>query len=128
MDAATITQPMAVTDDSTVAALPRADAPGAQPRFGEMIGATVAKVPPVQIVMMVLGTIAFLYFARPVVLPIFLPDVCAPFPCHQKSVHFSIGGYPPLAKPDTSGKVPPVTRRTTQLQKASCTVKTEDSR
>jgi predicted PurR-regulated permease PerM len=37
--------------------------------------ATVAKTTPVQIVLVVLGVIAFLYFARPVILPIFLACV-----------------------------------------------------
>ena len=34
--------------------------------------ATVTKIPPMQIVLMVLGIIAFIYFARPVVLPVVL--------------------------------------------------------
>src|SRR5664279_5876206 len=37
--------------------------------------ATVAKANPVQTVLVVLGAIAFLYFARPVILPIFLACV-----------------------------------------------------
>ena len=45
--------------------------PGSEPR----LAATVAKTTPVQIVLMVLGVIAFLYFARPVVLPVFLACV-----------------------------------------------------
>jgi predicted PurR-regulated permease PerM len=57
MDAATVTQPIAAKDDSPVTA------------------ATVAKANPVQIVLVVFGAIAFLYFARPVILPIFLACV-----------------------------------------------------
>ncbi|NOS72607.1 MAG: AI-2E family transporter [Verrucomicrobia bacterium] len=77
MDAATTTQPLATTDDSTVSATPRADAPGGKPLFVEPVAATVSKATPVQIILIVLGTIAFLYFARPVVLPIFLACVAA---------------------------------------------------
>ena len=50
----------------------RADASNGEPPPAERIAATAAKATPVQIVLIVLGTIAFLYFARPVVLPIFL--------------------------------------------------------
>jgi len=77
MDAVTITQPIAAKDDSTVAAAPRADALSGEPLSAEPIAATVAKATPVQIVMIVLGTIAFLYFARPVILPIFLACAAA---------------------------------------------------
>jgi predicted PurR-regulated permease PerM len=77
MDAVTITQPIAAKDDSTVAAAPRADALSGEPLSAEPIAATVAKATPVQIVMIVLGTIAFLYFARPVILPLFLACVGA---------------------------------------------------
>jgi predicted PurR-regulated permease PerM len=77
MDAATITQPIAAKDDSTVAAASRADALSGEPLSAEPIAATVAKATPVQIVMIVLGTIAFLYFARPVILPLFLACVGA---------------------------------------------------
>ena len=65
MDAATITRPLAAKDDSTDAAAPRV----------ERIAATAAKTTPVQIVLIVLGTIAFLYFGRPLVLPVFLACV-----------------------------------------------------
>jgi len=39
--------------------------------------AAATKTPPLQIALMALGTIAFLYFARPVILPIFLACVAA---------------------------------------------------
>jgi predicted PurR-regulated permease PerM len=77
MDAATITQPLAAKDDSTVVAAPRADALSGEPLSAELIGATVAKATPMQIVLIVLGTIGFLYFARPVILPIFLACAAA---------------------------------------------------
>ena len=75
MDAGTITKPTVAEVDSTVAVGPRAETPGSEPLLAEAIAATVAKTTPVQIVLMVLGSIAFLYFARPVVLPIFLACV-----------------------------------------------------
>ena len=57
MDTVTITQPIAAKDDSTVATAP--------------------KTTPVQNLTIVLGAIAFLYFARPVVLPVFIAFVAA---------------------------------------------------
>ncbi len=72
MDAATITQPIAAKDDSTVAAAPQADALSGEPLSAEPPAATAAKATPLQIVMIVLGTIAFLYFPRPLVLPVFM--------------------------------------------------------
>ena len=55
---------------------PSDDAPAdATPRDGPSSPATVAKTTPVQIVLIVLGVIAFLYFARPVVLPVVLACV-----------------------------------------------------
>jgi predicted PurR-regulated permease PerM len=74
MDAATIIQPIAA-DDSTVAAATHADAPGSEPRPVPSSAAAATKTTPVQIVLIVLGVIAFLYFARPVVLPVFLACV-----------------------------------------------------
>ena len=75
MDAATITRPIAAKDDSTVAAAPRADANGSEPMPVPSSAAAATKTTPVQIVLIVLGTIAFLYFARPLVLPVFLACV-----------------------------------------------------
>jgi predicted PurR-regulated permease PerM len=75
MDAATTTQPIAATDDSAVAAVPREGAPGSEPPSAQPIAAAAIKATPVQIVLIVLGVIAFLYFARPVVLPVFLACV-----------------------------------------------------
>jgi predicted PurR-regulated permease PerM len=55
---------------------PRADALGtAEASSVQADTPTAAKAIPVQIVLAVLGTIAFLYFARPVILPIFLAGV-----------------------------------------------------
>jgi len=73
--ATTITQPIRVEDDSMVAAAPRSDSPGGEPLSAEPAAATAAKATLVQIVMIVLGLVAFLYFARPVVLPVFLACV-----------------------------------------------------
>jgi predicted PurR-regulated permease PerM len=50
--------------------------PAATPS-GEAIISPSAKVTPLQSVMIVLGTVAFLYFARPVILPIFMACVGA---------------------------------------------------
>jgi predicted PurR-regulated permease PerM len=55
--------------------VPANEVSGSEPLLAEAIAATVAKTTPVQIVLIVLGTIAFLYFARPVVLPVFLACV-----------------------------------------------------
>jgi predicted PurR-regulated permease PerM len=74
MDAATITRPIVAKDDTTVAVAPLADAVNAEPPPAERI-AVAAKMTPVQIVLIVLGAIGFLYFARPVVLPVFLACV-----------------------------------------------------
>jgi predicted PurR-regulated permease PerM len=75
MDAATITRPIATKNDSMAAAAPRVDPFSVEPPPAERIAATATKTTPVQIVLMVLGTIAFLYFARPLVLPVVLACV-----------------------------------------------------
>jgi len=64
MDAALTTQIVAANGDS---------AAGTTPAQASTLA--VAKTTPVQIVLIVLGTIAFLYFARPVILPVFLACV-----------------------------------------------------
>ena len=75
MDAATITRPIAAKDDSMAAAAPRVDPFSVEPPPAERIAAVATKTTPVQIVLIVLGTIAFLYFARPLVLPVVLACV-----------------------------------------------------
>jgi predicted PurR-regulated permease PerM len=55
--------------------LPVKAAPGSEPPPTLSSAAAVAKTTPVQIVLIVLGTMAFLYFARAVVLPVFLACV-----------------------------------------------------
>src|SRR5665647_1019695 len=66
MEANPTPQPITAAIDPTVEVVtPSAPSPPA----------TVAKTTPVQIVLVVLGVIAFLYFARPVILPIFLACV-----------------------------------------------------
>lgn len=72
---ATTTQPIPARQDSTVAAAPCADVPRSEPLSAEPVVAVVAKTPPVQIILAVIGVMAFLYFARPVVLPVFLACV-----------------------------------------------------
>lgn len=80
MEAVTIIQPKAAKDYLPVAAAPlagasrpeRDDLPSAEPIAAPVVAAT-----PWQIVLMVLGIVAFLYFARPVVLPVFLACVAA---------------------------------------------------
>jgi predicted PurR-regulated permease PerM len=72
MNAATTNQPIPATDVLAVEPAPSADALGAEPPPAEVIAAAVTKLTPAQIVMVALGTIAFLYFARPVILPVFL--------------------------------------------------------
>ena len=52
--------------------VPDKNAPGSEPRPVPLSAAAATKTMPVQIVLIVLGVIAFLYFARPVVLPVFL--------------------------------------------------------
>jgi predicted PurR-regulated permease PerM len=63
MDTTTIIRPVVAKGDTPVAVEP--------------IPTSVAKISPLQVVLIVLGTIAFLYFARPVILPIFLACVAA---------------------------------------------------
>ncbi len=75
MDATTTIQPITAADDSVTAAATGEGTPASEPLLAEAIAATVAKTTPVQIVLIVLGAIAFLYFARPVILPIFLACV-----------------------------------------------------
>ena len=61
--------------DSTLKGAPLTDALSDEPLPAEAIAASVVKMTPVQIVLILLGTITFLYFARPVILPIFLACV-----------------------------------------------------
>jgi predicted PurR-regulated permease PerM len=77
MHAVTITQPIAATDNPAAAAAPRAEALRLAPPPAEPAGATAAKATPAQRVAIVLGTMVFLYFGRPVVLPIFMAFVAA---------------------------------------------------
>jgi predicted PurR-regulated permease PerM len=75
MDAAAITRPTAARDDSTVAAAPLTNALNGEPLSDEPIAAAATKTTTVQIVLVMLGVVVFLYFARPVVLPVFLACV-----------------------------------------------------
>lgn len=76
MNAATTTQLIAAEDAAAGKAAPRVDALNVDPFPAEVIAAP-SKRPPVQIVLMALGVIAFLYFARSVVLPVILACVAA---------------------------------------------------
>jgi predicted PurR-regulated permease PerM len=76
MDPATTTQLIAAEDASAAKAAPRVDALNIEPISAEVIPAR-NKRPPVQVVVIALGVVAFLYFARSVVLPIFLACVAA---------------------------------------------------
>jgi predicted PurR-regulated permease PerM len=75
MNAATITRPDVAKDGSPVAAALRIDVPGGEPLSVEPFRTPVTRATPVQIALIVLGTIGFLYFARPVILPICLACV-----------------------------------------------------
>jgi len=73
----TITQPNAGADGSTPAAAPRAEALPGEPPSVETAGATAPKGTLAQKVTMVLGILVFLYFGRPVLLPVFMAFVGA---------------------------------------------------
>ncbi len=68
-------QPNPPNGDPTLNEAPISNAPGPEPPPADPTAAAVTKTTPVQIVLILLGTIGFLYFARPVVLPIFLACV-----------------------------------------------------
>lgn len=77
MDAVTITQPTAAKDGSAVTASPSPDTRNTEPPPAELTAAATPRTTAAQLVLVVLGVLAFLYFARPVVLPIFLACVAA---------------------------------------------------
>ena len=72
MDAATKTQPLADKGALPAESASHAQFPGGEPLSADLVRTPVVKATPVQIGLMVLGTIAFLYFARPVILPLIL--------------------------------------------------------
>ncbi|HEX7570760.1 MAG TPA: hypothetical protein VF492_09665, partial [Verrucomicrobiae bacterium] len=74
MAATTITQPIAVKADATMVDS-RAEMSGGEPVPAEPISTKAAQTSPVQIGLILLGAIAFLYFARPVVLPVILAGI-----------------------------------------------------
>ena len=61
--------------DSTPDVDPLTHAPGVEPPTVELAAPVIVKITPVQVILVVLGIIAFLYFARPVILPVFLACV-----------------------------------------------------
>ncbi len=77
MDAAIPTPPIPALHDSTLAAPPGTEKLNGEPPAAEPTGAAAAKTTSVQMAIILLGTIAFLYVARPVVLPIVLACVAA---------------------------------------------------
>ncbi len=77
MAVALIVQPLPAKDDAQVGAPPRAQALDAGPPPAEPPSVKTAKTTPVQMAIILLGSIAFLYVARPVVLPIVLACVAA---------------------------------------------------
>ena len=72
MDANTATQPVAAKGDSKVEVESHEVTSGSEPACSQASTPAAAKTSAGQIVLTVLGAIAFLYFARPVILPIFL--------------------------------------------------------
>ncbi|MDB6015691.1 MAG: hypothetical protein JWR19_180 [Pedosphaera sp.] len=72
MDTDAKIQPIKTNGDPAAGMTPSADAPAGEVPPTEPIITLASKTTPVQIVLIALGTIAFLYFARPVLLPIFL--------------------------------------------------------
>ena len=78
MNAATITQPVTTVDEpASPDRAARAVALRVEPPPPEPIGAMAPKTTPMQQAAIALGTLAFLYFARPVVLPMFMAFVAA---------------------------------------------------
>src|SRR5882672_3686330 len=78
MDPDPPTQPHLGNGNLSAEAARSADAPGApESPPTQLETAPAARVTPMQIALIVLGTIAFLYFARPVLLPIILACVAA---------------------------------------------------
>jgi predicted PurR-regulated permease PerM len=77
MDANTITQPIASNGDSGLETAPRAEACGIEPASTQASAPAAPKTTAGQIVLIGLGVMVFLYFARPVVLPVFLACVAA---------------------------------------------------
>jgi predicted PurR-regulated permease PerM len=75
MDANTATRPIAANGGSGLEAAPRADEPGSEPASTQASTPAAPKTTAGQITVSVLGAIAFLYFARPVVLPVVLACV-----------------------------------------------------
>ena len=75
MDANTATRPNAANGESGLEAAPRADEPGSEPASTQASTPAAPKTTAGQITVSVLGAIAFLYFARPVVLPVVMASV-----------------------------------------------------
>jgi predicted PurR-regulated permease PerM len=72
METIEIIPPIAVNSDSALATALRAAELSAEPALTQASAPAPSKITAGQIVLIVLGTIAFLYFARPLVLPLFM--------------------------------------------------------
>ncbi len=68
-------QPNGENSDPLVKETPPANPPSGEPFLAETIVPSAARTTPAQVVLILLGLIAFFYFARPVILPIFLACV-----------------------------------------------------
>jgi predicted PurR-regulated permease PerM len=75
MNATTTARPAVAKDDLPVAAEPRAEASTSESPLPKPTTTSIAKTTPLQAVLIVLGAMAFLYFARPVVLPVVLAGI-----------------------------------------------------
>ncbi len=69
------TRPSAPNGESPLTEAAIKDTLSSEPLLAEVIAATAPRTTPFQIVLILLGMIAFFYFARPVVLPVFLACV-----------------------------------------------------
>ncbi len=77
MEAALITPPLAAPDSQATAPVSHSAAVNPEPPDPGGIASGTVKTPLGQIALVILGATAFLYFARPVVLPIFLACIAA---------------------------------------------------
>jgi len=72
MDTIPIDRPVDAENDPPITAEPRADTDASESPLPSPTTTSPARTTPLQVVLIVLGAIAFLYFARPVILPVIL--------------------------------------------------------
>src|SRR6478736_7546027 len=77
MEATLVTPPLATPESLATAPASQADGLNPEPPTAGGAAPMAVKTPAVQIVLVVIGGMAFLYFARPVMLPIFLACIAA---------------------------------------------------